>query len=172
MYIYPGVSDQPYCPTINKYHNFNTSKYYGMFTKMDGDLMGVYLYRGYSPMKATVDEVLQIGRVDLNAINLNDPSLDQKSYETMMMRDVKNLTNASSINGSPLTTNDFKYYLASQLIDDTETNNYPGMAVIEFKNFPLGKSIKPPKIRVNVVSEDIIWYYLITQLPELDLLLK
>ena len=155
MYIYPGTLDQPYCPTINKYHNFATSKYYGMFTKIDGDNMGVYVYRGYQPMYATVEEVIKLGEMDINSINLNDPSLDKSSYEYMLMTEIKNLTNASAINGSPLTTNDLKYYLASELVYEQNCANYPGLAIIEFKNFPLGNSPKLPKIKVNIVSEDL-----------------
>lgn len=156
MYIYPGTPDQPYCPTINKYHNFNTSSYSGMFTKMDGENMGVYIFKGYQPMKGIVNEVVQIGSMDLNSINLNDPSLDEKSYEAILMKEIKNLTNASSIDEGPVTTDDLKYYLSSTLIDDTQASNYPGLAIIEFKNFPLGSSATFPKIKVNVTSEDLL----------------
>ncbi len=156
MYIYPGTLDQPYCPTVNRYHNYLTSKYYGMFTKMDGEDMGVYIYRGYQPMYGTVEEVVEIGKLDLNSINLNDPSLDQKSYEAMLMKVTKNLTNSSSIDGEAVSTNDLKYYLASKIINEAETNNYPGLAIIEFKHFPLGEGVSIPKIKVNVVSEDLV----------------
>ena len=156
MFVYPGTLDQPYCPTVNKYHNFNTSSYSGMFTKMEEGEMGVFVFKGYEPMKATVKEVVKIGSMDLNSINLNDPSLDQKSYEAILMKEVKNLTNASSIDDGPITTEDLKYYLSSTLVDDTQTNNYPGLAIIEFKNFPLGSSATLPKIKINVVSEDLV----------------
>ncbi len=156
MYIYPGTPDQPYCPTINRYHNFLTSKYSGVFTKMDGEDMGIYIFKGYKPMVATVEEVIQVGAMDLNAINLNDPSLDQKSYEAMLMKEIKNLTNASSIGGEPLSTEDFKYYMSSTIVDDTVASNYPGLAIIEFKNFPLGANTGFPKIKVNVVGEDLL----------------
>ncbi len=156
MYIYPGTPDQPYCPTVNRYHNFLSSKYYGMFTKMAEEGMGVYIYRGYKPMYGTIEEVIQIGEMDLNSINLNDPSLDQKSYEAMLMKEVKNLTNSSSINDKPISTEDLKYYLSSVIVDEEACSNYPGLAIIEFKNFPLGPSPKFPKIKVNVVSEDLV----------------
>lgn len=156
MYIYPGTPDQPYCPTINKYHNFLTSKYYGMFTKQDGEDMGVYVYRGYKPMQGTVEEVINIGTMDLNSVNLNDPSLDQQSYEAMLMKEVKNLTNSSSINGEPMSTEDLKYYLASELVDDTVAQNYPGLAIIEFKLFPMGSTTKFPSVKVHVTGEDLI----------------
>lgn len=156
MYIYPGTPDQPYCPTINRYHNFLTSKYSGVFTKMDGEDMGIYIFKGYKPMAATVEEVIQVGAMDLNSINLNDPSLDQKAYETMLMKEIKNLTNSSSIGGEPLSTADFKYYMASVLVDDTVAANYPGLAIIEFINFPLGTSTAFPKIKVNVIGDDLI----------------
>lgn len=156
MYIYPGTPDQPYCPTINKYHNFLTSKYSGIFTKMDVEDMGLYIFKGYKPMQQTVEEVIQVGAMDLNSINLNDPSLDTKAVETMIMREVKNLTNASSINNKPLSTADFKYYMAAELIDETVTANYPGMAIIEFKGFPLGSAIKFPKITINVEAGDLV----------------
>lgn len=156
MYIYPGTPDQPYCPTINKYHNFLTSKYAGIFTKMDEGEMGVFVYKGYKPMFATVEEVVKIGSSDINSINLNDPSLDQKAYQTMIMKEIKNLTNASSINGLPLSTEDFKYYLASTLVDDTQAANYPGLAIMEFINMPIGTSSAFPKITVNVIGEDLL----------------
>ena len=155
MYVYPGTPDQPYCPTINRYHNFATTKYSGMFTKLDTDgEMGVYLYKGYRPMESTVEEVIQLGKMDINAINLNDPLLDDNSYESMIQKEIKSLTNATSINGEPLSTEDFKYYLHSELVDDTKVNNYPGMAILEFKDFPIGQSFQFPKIKLNVEATD------------------
>ena len=154
MYIYPGTPDQPYCPTVNKYHNFASTKYSGMFTKMDGDEMGVYIYKGYRPMDASVEEVIQLGKMDINSINLNDPLLDDNTYESMLQTEIKNLTNASSINGEPLTTEDFKYYLHSEIVDDQAVTNYPGMAMVEFKAFPIGQSFQFPKIKLNVESTD------------------
>ena len=156
MYVYPGTPNQPYCPTVNKYHNFLTSKYSGIFTKMDDGEMGLFVFKNYRPMLATVEEVLKVGHMDLNSINLNDPSLDQKAYETMVMKEIKNLTNASSINNEPLSTADFKYYLSSTLDKPEEAANYPGLAMIEFINFPLGTSSKMPKIRINIVGEDLV----------------
>ena len=157
MYVYPGTPDQPYCPTVNSYHNFATSKYSGMFTKLDNDgLMGVYLFKGYRPMKATVEEVIQLGKMDLNSINLNDPSLDKNAYETMLMKDIKSLTNSSSINNNPISTDDFKYYFASVLDSPEYAFNNPGLAIIEFKRFPLGNSAKFPKIRILTKGEDFV----------------
>jgi hypothetical protein len=154
MYIYPGTYDQPYCPTINKYHNFATSKYYGMFTKQDGEDVGVYVFKGYSPMTQEGEEVIQLGKMDLNSINFNDPTLDKKSYEAFLMTEIKNLTNSSTINGEPLSTEDFKYYMASKLVDPSLACNYPGLAIIEFKNFPIGSGLTFPKIKVLVDGED------------------
>ncbi len=156
MYVYAGTALQPYCPTINKYHNFLTSKYYGMFTKQDGEEMGLYVYKGYKPMTGEVEEVIQLGKLDFNSINLNDPSLDKSSYKAFLQIETKNLTNASSINGKPLSTDDFKYYMASKIVDEDQVSNYPGMAIIEFKNFPLGTSMAFPKIKLHVKCEEPI----------------
>ena len=156
MYVYAGVANQPYCPTINTYHNFATSSYSGMFTKQEGDEVGLYVYKGYRPMEATVSEVIKLGALNLNSINLNDPSIDPKSYEMMLMKEIKNLTNASTINGEPISTDDLKYYTASELTNPEYANNYPTMGVIEFKKFPLGSSLHFPKITVLLEATDII----------------
>jgi len=156
MYIYPGTPDQPYCPTINMYHNFATTAYSGMFTKVVNNMVGLYLYKDYRPMEATVGQVVKLGDVDFNSINLNDPSLDQKSYEYMMMTEVKNITNATSINGKPISTDDLKYYTSSKIVDDSKTNNYPTLGIIEFRQFPLGSSLAFPRITIYVEASDVI----------------
>jgi hypothetical protein len=158
LYIYPGTPDQPYCPTVNRYHNFATSKYSGMFSKLTAEgRMGLYTFKGYRPMQQTVEAITELGTVDLNAINLNDPSLDKGSYEAMLQKEVKNLTNASSIlSDGTITTEDFKYYLASHLVDEDSCNNYPGLIIVEFKHFPIGASFKFPKIKILATAEDPI----------------
>jgi len=161
MYVYPGTPSQPYCPTVNKYHNFNACSYSGMFSKLlpqidqnSGSDMGLYVFKGYKPMDGTVEELIRIGKVDINSINLNDPSLDNKSYETMIQKEVLNLTNASSIVNDTITTDDLKYYLSSKIVDNSQLNNYPNMAMIEFKNFPIGSSFNLPKISLLLTAED------------------
>ncbi len=163
MYVYPGTPDQPYCPTVNKYHNYNACSYSGMFSKLlptidqnSGSDMGLYVFKGYEPMKGTVQELIRIGKVDINSINLNDPSLDNKSYETMIQKEVLNLTNADSIVNDTITTDDLKYYLSSKIVNESQLNNYPNMALVEFKNFPLGSSFNLPKISLLLTAEDPI----------------
>ena len=161
MYIYPGTPDQPYCPTINKYHNFAACSYSGMFSKLlpqvdqnSGSDMGLYVYKGYRPMTGVVEELIRIGKVDINSINLNDPSLDNKSYEAMIQQEVLNLTNASSIVNDTITTDDLKYYSSSKIVDQSQLNNYLNMAIVEFKQFPIGTSFTLPKISLLVTAED------------------
>lgn len=161
MYIYPGTPDQPYCPTVNKYHNFNACSYSGMFTKLlpqidqtSGSDIGLYVYKNYRPMQGTVEELIQLGKVDINSINLNDPNLDNKDYEKMVQTEVVNLTNASSIINTEITTDDLKYYLSSKIVDNEQVSNYSNMAMAEFKNFPIGTSFKLPRISFLVTAED------------------
>jgi hypothetical protein len=127
-----------------------------MFTKMEGEQVGLYVYTGYRPMKATVEKVTKIGEVNYNSINLNDPSMDPKSYETMLKKEIKNLTNATSINGEPISTDDLKYYTSSEIDEPLRANNYPTLAIIDFRRFPLKSNLNFPKITVFVKSTDII----------------
>ena len=176
MYIYPGLPDQPYCPTVNSYNNFLVHKYSGMFTKLlaqeiqneENSLIGLYVYTGYTPMNAAVENIYQVGTIDMNAINLNDPTLDDNSYESMLQRQVTSLTNSDSlITDGIITTNDLKHYFYSEPIGTPSStpDNYhyldipdamtlPNMAIIEFKNFPLGTSLKTPEITVKVTAAD------------------
>jgi len=161
MYLYPGTPDQPYCPTVNKYHNYNACSYSGIFTKLlepidqNGDAnIGLYVFKNYRPLEKTVEEVTRIGKFNINSINLNDPSLDDKSYEAMVQKEILNLTNASSIINSTITTDDFKYYLSSKIVDEVAVNNYPNLALVEFKKFPIGSSLSLPKIKLLVEADD------------------
>lgn len=165
MYIYPGVPDQPYSPTVNKYHNYNICKYSGMFTKLlppdqqngEGSLIGLYVFTGYRVMEGTVENLYQLGTININAINLNDPSLDENSYEAMLQRQVVNMTNSSSlVRDGKITTDDLKYYFMSSIIPgmEPEAMNLPNMAIVEFKSFPLGNSLKAPEIVVKFTADD------------------
>ena len=176
MYIYPGLPDQPYCPTVNSYNNFAVNKYSGMFTKLlpadvqneEYSIIGLFIYTGYRPMESTVENIYQVGTVDMNAINLNDPTLDDNSYESMLQRQVTSLVNSSSlIRDGVITTDDLKFYFHSEPIgtpsltpdnyhylDIPDAMTLPNMAIVEFKNFPLGESLKAPKITIRFTADD------------------
>lgn len=176
MYIYPGLPDQPYCPTVNSYNNFLVYKYSGMFTKLlpsdlqneEYSIIGLYVYTGYTPMDAKVENIYQVGTIDMNAINLNDPTLDDSSYESMLQRQVTSLVNSNAlIKNGVITTEDLKHYFHSEPIgtesatpdayhylDIPDAMTLPNMAIVEFKNFPLGNSLKAPKITIKFTADD------------------
>ncbi len=176
MYIYPGLPDQPYCPTVNSYNNFLVNKYSGMFTKLlpadiqndEYSLIGLYVYTGYTPMDARVENLYQVGKIDLNAINLNDPTLDDNSYESMLQRQVTSLVNSNSLlKDSTITAADLKHYFYSEPIgtesvtpdsyhylDIPNAMTLPNLAIVEFKNFPLGSSLKAPKVTIKFTAAD------------------
>ena len=176
MYIYPGLPDQPYCPTVNMYNNFLVNKYSGMFTKLlpadvqneEYSIIGLYVYTGYTPMNAKVENLYQVGTIDMNTINLNDPTLDDNSYESMLQRQVTSLVNSTSlIKDGIITTDDLKHYFHAEPIgvpsltpenyhylDIENAMTLPNMAIIEFKNFPLGTSLKAPNITIKFTADD------------------
>ena len=176
MYIYPGLPNQPYCPTVNKYNNYAVTKYSGMFSKMlpvseqnpEGSMMGLYVYTGYRPMEATVENIYQLGTLDINAINLNDPTVDENSYEAMLQRHVTSLTNSSSlVKDGVITTEDLLFYFKADLVgtpsvtpdayhylDIPQAQTLPNLAMIEFLNFPLGTSLKIPTITIKCTAAD------------------
>jgi hypothetical protein len=163
MYIYPGLPNQPYCPTVNAYNNFAVTKYSGMFTKLlpisaqnpTGSTMGLYVFTGYKPLEATVENIYQLGSIDINSINLNDPTIDDKSYEAMLQRQVVSLTNSNSLlRDGVITTDDLKYYFKAEIFDTTNTMSLSNLAIVEFINFPLGSSVKVPEIIMNFTVAD------------------
>lgn len=163
MYIYPGLPNQPYCPTLNTYNNFAVTKYSGMFTKLlpisdqnpNGSMIGLYVFTGYKPLEATVENLYQLGSIDINSINLNDPTVDDKSYDSMIQRQVVSLTNSNSLlRDGVITTDDLKYYFKAEIFDTTNTMKMPNMAIVEFINFPLGSSVKVPEIIMNFTAAD------------------
>ena len=176
MYVYPGLPDQPYCPTVNRYNNMAVTKYSGMFTKLlaadlqndENSMIGLYVYTGYAPLEARVENIYQVGTIDMNAINLNDPTLDENSYESMLQRQITNLTNSDSlVTGGAITANDLKYYFHAELVgtpavtpddyhslDVPDAMTLPNMAIVEFINFPLGSSLTPPNITIKFTAAD------------------
>jgi len=180
MYIYPGTPNQPYCPTINKYHNYNAAKYSGLFTKLikDTDIespkMGLYMFKGYRPLQNTVEQIISFGSTDINSIDLTLPNLDKDSPETFIKKEVVSLTNSASlISNGIITSKDLKYYLKASLLGTVqpietnnkttiqglsvpEANNYPNLSIVEFIDFPLGTSFKAPKIEFLIEAEDMV----------------
>jgi len=180
MFIYPGTPDQPYCPTINKYHNFAAAKYSGLFSKLttsdisESTEMGLYMFKGYSPMLNTVDKIIRLGTADLNAIDLTKPDLDKDNTEAFLQKEIVSLTNSSSITAdNTITSKDLKFYLKATLQGSTipiennnpfatqglavpKANNYPNMSIIEFVSLPLGSSFKVPKIEIYLKAEDMV----------------
>lgn len=163
MFIYPGIPNQPYCPTVTKYHNYASCMYSGMFTKLlpeveqnaDNSLIGLYVFTNYKPMLGTVENLYQLGTININAINLNDPSLKDSSYEYMLQRQVVSLTNSSSlVKDGLITTDDLKYYFKASIADPTKASNLRNMAIVEFKNFPLGNALKAPDIVIKFKATD------------------
>jgi len=180
LYIYPGTPDQPYCPTMNKYHNFKANKYSGLFTKLlkdpssEGTDTALYLFKGYKPLDNTVDEIINLGTASLNAIDLSKPDLDKDSTEAFLQKEIVSLTNSSSlIAGEVITSKDLKYYLkatlqgtlvpiednnpdATQGLNVEEANNYPYLSMVEFIDLPLGSGFKVPEIEFLIRAEDMV----------------
>ena len=177
MYIYPGTADQPFCPTINKYHNPAVCNYSGLFTKLtenaDGSVdSSLFLYKNYNPINNTLQELVKLGSSDINAIDLALPTLDQNSTEAFIKRQIVALSNSSSmIKDATITTKDLKYYVRANLIGNimpVETSspiihqglqvnnaiNYPYLAIIEFVNMPLGQNFKAPTVRALMTAID------------------
>lgn len=177
MYIYPGVKNQPFCPTINKYHNIATCKYTGLFTKLlensDGSVeSALFLYKDYEPLAGTVNQLIKLGSADINSIDLTLPTLDQNSSEAFIKRQIVALTGSSAlIKDGKLNTTDLKYYLRATLKGTTapvEVNtpiqhqglnvpnaaNYPYMSIIEFVGLPIGNALKVPEIKILVSVVD------------------
>ena len=180
MYIYPGTPNQPYCPTINKYHNLAATKYSGLFSKLvtsdtsESTEMGLYMFKGYSPLENRVDKIIRLGTADLNAIDLTKPNLDKDSTEAFLQKEIVSLTNSSSlIANNTITSKDLKFYLKATLqgtevpvetnnpfttqgLSVPKANNYPNMSIIEFISLPLGSSFKVPNIEIYLRAEDMV----------------
>ena len=177
MYIYPGTADQPFCPTINKYHNPAVCNYSGLFTKLtenaDGSVdSSLFLYKNYNPIANTLQELIKLGSSDINAIDLSLPTLDQNSTEAFIKRQIVALSNSSSmIKDATITTKDLKYYVRANLIGSiapveasspishqglqvNNAINYPYLAIIEFVNMPLGQNFKAPAVRALMTAVD------------------
>jgi len=180
MYIYPGTPDQPYCPTINKYHNFAAASYSGLFSKLlvsetsESTEIGLYMFKGYYPLENKVNKIIRLGTADLNAIDLTKPDLDKDSTEAFLQKEIVSLTNSSSLIASNvITSKDLKFYLKATLqgteapietnnpfvtqgLSVPKASNYPNMSIIEFISLPLGSSFKVPNIEIYLRAEDMV----------------
>lgn len=179
MYIYPGTPTQPFCPTINKFHNMAVCSYTGLFTKLleqpDGSIeSALFLYKGYEPMKGVVKELIKLGSTDINSIDLSLPNIDLNSTESFINRQIVALNTSSTLLlDNTITSKDFRYYLKASLngtvipIEATSpiqhqglsvdnAINYPNLAIIEFIGLPLGSNLKVPNITILTTAVDSI----------------
>lgn len=177
MYIYPGTNNQPFCPTINKYHNMASCKYTGLFTKLlentDGSIeAALFLYKGYEPLNGKVSELIKLGSADINSIDLSLPNIDLNSTESFIKRQIVSLNTSSTLlMDNIITSKDLRYYLKSSLIGTIApvevnspiqhqglsvptANNFPYLAIIEFINLPIGNNLKAPSIKILATAID------------------
>ena len=177
MYIYPGIKDQPFCPTINKYHNMAACTYSGLFTKLIASDNGsiesaLFLYKGYEPLKGQVAELIKLGAADINSIDLSLPNLDLNTTDSFIKRQIVALNSSSSLlMDNIITSKDLRYYFKASLVGISapiEVNspiqhqglnvpgafNLPYLAVIEFIGLSLGKSLKAPTIKILTTAVD------------------
>lgn len=177
MYIYPGTRNQPFCPTINKYHNMASCKYTGLFTKLlenaDGSIeSALFLYKGYEPLKGKISELIKLGSADINSIDLSLPNIDLNSTESFIKRQIVSLNTSSTLlMDDVITSKDLRYYLKSNLVGTVApvevnspiqhqglsvptANNFPYLAIIEFVGLPLGSNIKVPTIKILTTAID------------------
>ena len=177
MYIYPGLRDQPFCPTINKYHNMGACSYSGLFTKLisgtDGSIDStLFLYKDYKPLEGTIGELIKIGSTDINSIDLSLPNIDLNSADSFIKRQIVALNTSSTlITDGTINTKDLRYYfkaslqgteapieehspIAHQGLNVPNAMNFPYLAIIEFIGLPLGSSLKLPSIKILVTASD------------------
>jgi len=177
MYIYPGIRNQPFCPTINKYHNMASCKYTGLFTKLlenaDGAIeSALFLYKGYEPLKGQLSELIKLGSADINSIDLSLPNIDLNSPDSFIKRQIVSLNTSSTLlMNNVITSKDLRYYLKANLVGTVApvgvnspvqhqglnvptANNFPYLAIIEFVGLPLGSSIKVPSIKILATAID------------------
>lgn len=177
MYIYPGTRNQPFCPTINKYHNMASCKYTGLFTKLlenaDGSIeSALFLYKGYEPLKGQIAELIKLGSADINSIDLSLPNIDLNSTDSFIKRQIVSLNTSSTLlMDDVITSKDLKYYLKSNLVGTVApvevnspiqhqglsvptANNFPYLAIIEFVGLPIGSNIKVPTIKILTTAID------------------
>ena len=177
MYIYPGLRDQPFCPTINKYHNMGSCSYSGLFTKLisgtDGAIDStLFLYKDYKPLEGTIGELIKIGSTDINSIDLSLPNIDLNSADSFIKRQIVALNTSSTlITDGTINTKDLRYYfkaslqgtevpieehspIAHQGLNVPNAMNFPYLAIIEFIGLPLGSSLKLPSIKILVTASD------------------
>lgn len=177
MYIYPGTRNQPFCPTINKYHNMASCKYTGLFTKLlenaDGSIeSALFLYKGYEPLKGQIAELIKLGSADINSIDLSLPNIDLNSTDSFIKRQIVSLNTSSTLlMDDVITSKDLRYYLKSNLVGTVApvevnspiqhqglsvptANNFPYLAIIEFVGLPIGSNIKVPTIKILTTAID------------------